>query len=84
MFLIKFPDHRLQHKGIVVHDLILSLSMIFLILPMFFRKKNARFRPKTVSEEKKRNIWWMLVIMTILLLVFYRIGLTNYFYSLFN
>jgi hypothetical protein len=84
MFLVKFPDHRLQHEGIVIHDFILLLSMIFLIIPMFFRKKNARFHPKPVSEEKKRNIWWSMVIVTIVFLIFFRVGLTNYFYTLLN
>jgi hypothetical protein len=83
MFLIKFPDHTPQHTGITIHDLIISLSMIFLVLPMFYRKKNARFHPKTNPAEKKRNIIWMLVILTILFVTCFRVGLTSFFYSLF-
>ena len=52
IFLIKFPDHIPQHDNIALHDLIIMLSMIFLILPMFFRSRNTQFRPDTVSAEK--------------------------------
>jgi hypothetical protein len=84
MFLIKFPDHKPQHHNIAIHDLALSISMIFLILPMFYRKKNAQFRPKTDSSERMRNIWWSLVISTIIFVILFRVGLSSQFYSLFK
>jgi hypothetical protein len=84
MLMVKFPDHLPQHKDIALHDLILSLSMIFLILPMFFRSKTAQFRPENVSEGKKRNIWWYFVISTIVFVILYRVVLTSFFYSIFS
>jgi hypothetical protein len=84
MFLVKFPDHIPQHARITIHDLVLSLSLVFLILPMFYRKKNARFRPETGSAEKMRNILWSLVVTTIVLVICFRFGLTSFFYSFFS
>jgi hypothetical protein len=84
MFLIKFPDHLPQHARITIHDSVLSLSMIFLILPMFYRKKNTRVHPESKSEGKNRNTLWLLVIATIVLVICFRVGLTGFFYSWFT
>jgi hypothetical protein len=76
IFLVKIPDHKPQHQYITFHDLILSLSMVFLIIPMLFRSKDVRVHPKTDPTEKQQNILWVLVISTIVFVIWFRLGLT--------
>ena len=83
MFLIKFTDNIPQHTFIAIHDLILSFTMGFIVLPIFFRSPNTQLRPETGYGEKNRNIWLYLVIATIIFVLFFRLLLTRFFYSIF-
>jgi len=83
MVLIKYTDQTPQHEFIAIHDIILSFTMGFLVLPMFFRSPNTQLRLETSSEEKNRNIWWYLVMATIIFVLLFRLLLTRFYYSLF-
>jgi hypothetical protein len=83
MVLIKYTDQTPQHEFIAIHDLILSFTIGFLVLPIFFRSPTAQLRPETGAGEKNRNIWWYLVVATIIFVLLFRLLLTDFFYSLF-
>lgn len=83
MVLIKYTDKIPQHDFIAIHDLILSMTMVFLIVPMFFKIGNAKVHTGAVSGERKQTIWWSLIISTIVFLLLFRLVLTDFFYSLF-
>lgn len=83
MVLVKYTDQNPQHEFITMHDILLSFTMGFLVLPIFFRGTNTQIHPETGSGEKNRNIWWYLVIATIIFVFLYRLLLTRFFYSLF-
>lgn len=82
LFLIRYPDHIPQHESISMHDFILTLSLIFLIFPIFLKGKNFQSRADSTVDPTEEKILWTVLIFTVIVVLGFRFGLTNSFYSL--
>jgi len=83
LFMIKFPDKEPQHIEIEFHDLLLSLSLICIIIPMFFQKKKSRRSQNYEVSDRQKGILWPMVGSAMLLMIVFRFFLSSSFYSLF-
>jgi hypothetical protein len=75
-FIIKFPNQIPLHENIFLHDFILSSSMIFLLIPMFFNNKPIFIKPVTTSHEGKTIPFMFYVIIVVSILLIFRIFLS--------
>jgi len=74
---IKIPNAPPQHSNIIVYDSILLFSILFAILPMFFR---PRVKPQIFVDPRKRRKTQMNYIymsIAVLSIFIYRFGLSN-------
>jgi hypothetical protein len=73
VFVIKFPDRVPQHVDISLHDLLLSASLMWVLVPMFFRKKKSRRHPDNEIVDRQKGIIWPLAGFAFLLMLSFRI-----------
>jgi hypothetical protein len=83
LFLIKFPDHNTQHEYTQLHDLILSLTLLLIVLPMLFRRKPYELAVIISVKERDRKIHRRFLITTLVILLLFRLCLNEFFFSLF-
>jgi len=76
LILVKYPRITPQHENILVYDLIIIVSILFMIIPPFFNKEAA---PKLVVEKERRQtrISKRNIFLALLALFIFRAGLAG-------
>jgi hypothetical protein len=73
---IKYPGFTPQHENILVYDVIIIVSVLFMIIPPFFNKQ-AHPRLSVEKERKQTSISKRNIMITVLALLLFRIGLAG-------
>jgi hypothetical protein len=73
---IKIPGFAPQHEHILIYDLIIIASVLFMIIPPLFNKKAQPDSTKFKESRKQSKINKSNVLLTIIVLVLFRAGLS--------
>jgi hypothetical protein len=73
LFMIKFPDKDPQHIDIALHDLLLSITLVCIIVPMFFQKKKSRHHKEDEPVDRQKGIMWPVIGSAFFLMILFRI-----------
>jgi hypothetical protein len=73
---IKYPPFTPQHENILVYDLIIIVSVLFMIVPPFFNK-HAHARLSVDKERKQTRISKKSIIIVLAALIIFRTGLAG-------
>jgi len=72
IYLVKYPNHVPERPDQVAYDVIVNLSMIFLILPILFKRYGFDLTSKIPAKERTRTVQYQFLIIAILLVLLFR------------
>lgn len=73
---LKYPRFTPQHENILVYDLIIIVSVLFMIIPPFFNRQAAP-RLSVERERKQTKISKRNILITLIALLVFRLGLAG-------
>jgi hypothetical protein len=76
LIVIKYPRFTPQHENILVYDLIIIVSVLFMIIPPFFNRQASPHLSVGKERKQSRISKWIVLITLIAILVF-RVGLAG-------
>jgi hypothetical protein len=75
LVLLKIPDKPPQHQNIIVYDLIIMGSLVFMVLATFIKRDAKPAAAVNSKRRDKSKLSWLYILIAIFLIVFYRIAL---------